>query len=173
MIFQETVVEATCSNLRIVSTASTLKAWKIPPESPYPVHDAMRSRTEHRAIETFLHYGIATVTGPDGLERDVILISEQVHGLFTEGEIGNTGVREAAAYGAAHKWAGARRLDRDMPILQAEFGYCRTVHRCQGDQADLVLVVLEKSVRTRNEEGARWLYVAITRATKKVVVLEM
>lgn len=50
-----------------------------------------------------------------------------------------------------------------------DFGYAVTVHKFQGSQADNVLVFEE---RLGGGEHARWLYTAITRAAKKLIIVK-
>jgi hypothetical protein len=54
--------------------------------------------------------------------------------------------------------------------LEFNYGYAITCHRAQGSQWDKVLVV-EESFPFSREEHARWLYTAITRAAKKLVLV--
>lgn len=55
---------------------------------------------------------------------------------------------------------------------QYDFGYAMTCHKMQGSQAPEVITVVEGGlVRMGREDRARWLYTAITRAAKKLVVV--
>ena len=57
-------------------------------------------------------------------------------------------------------------------LLPYEFtyGYAITVHRAQGSQWDKVLVI-EENFPFNEEEHKRWLYTAVTRAAKKLVLV--
>lgn len=80
-------------------------------------------------------------------------------------------------------WAsGFRDLDgereaarqRRGPVVAATFAQAVTVHKAQGSQWDRVLVVDESEVTAKynGPSGARrWLYTAVTRAAKQVVVI--
>jgi exodeoxyribonuclease-5 len=57
----------------------------------------------------------------------------------------------------------------DLPEQPFAFGYCITCHKAQGSQWDSVLVFDESDVF--REHCQRWLYTAITRAAKRVVVV--
>jgi exodeoxyribonuclease-5 len=52
-----------------------------------------------------------------------------------------------------------------------DFGYAMTCHKAQGSQADRVMVVEERMPRATDELHARWLYTAVTRAAKEVIVV--
>lgn len=51
-----------------------------------------------------------------------------------------------------------------------DFGYCITAHKAQGGEWDKVLV-FEERFPFEEEEHARWLYTAVTRASKKLVLV--
>lgn len=57
----------------------------------------------------------------------------------------------------------------DLPMNPFTFGYALTCHKSQGSQWDSVLVFDES--KTFRENRWRWLYTAITRVAKRVVVL--
>lgn len=50
-----------------------------------------------------------------------------------------------------------------------DFGYCMTVHKAQGSEAERVVLMEE---RLRGGEHARWLYTGITRAKSRLEVIE-
>lgn len=52
-----------------------------------------------------------------------------------------------------------------------DFGYAMTVHKMQGSQFDDLVVCAERGGYMTNEDWKRWLYTAITRASKKLTVL--
>lgn len=55
----------------------------------------------------------------------------------------------------------------DKNITQLAFGYCATVHKYQGSEADRVILVDEYD---RAEDRIRWAYTGITRARKSIIV---
>jgi exodeoxyribonuclease V len=57
----------------------------------------------------------------------------------------------------------------DLPENPFAFGYCTTCHKSQGSQWDSVLVVDESRVFRQHRH--RWLYTAVTRAAKRVIVV--
>ncbi len=61
-----------------------------------------------------------------------------------------------------------RRVRREDTICRFEFAYAVTCHKAQGSEYDYVVVFDESR---RFEEGAAWLYTAITRARKKLVIV--
>lgn len=50
------------------------------------------------------------------------------------------------------------------------YGYCITTHKAQGSEWDKVLII-EEGFPYDREEHKRWLYTAVTRAAKKVVII--
>jgi exodeoxyribonuclease-5 len=52
-----------------------------------------------------------------------------------------------------------------------DFGYAMTVHKMQGSQFDDLVVCAERGGYMDNEDWKRWLYTAVTRASKKLTVL--
>jgi exodeoxyribonuclease-5 len=54
--------------------------------------------------------------------------------------------------------------------LAANLGYAMTAHKAQGSEWDHVILVMENSIRLKQEEGRRWAYTALTRAAKGVKV---
>lgn len=52
-----------------------------------------------------------------------------------------------------------------------DYGYAMTVHKMQGSQFDDVVVCAERPGPVGNEDWKRWLYTAVTRASKKLTVL--
>ncbi len=52
-----------------------------------------------------------------------------------------------------------------------DWGYCLTVHKSQGSQWDSVLLLDDGFLNWKKEERGRWLYTAVTRAAKRLVVL--
>lgn len=52
-----------------------------------------------------------------------------------------------------------------------DFGYAMTVHKMQGSQFDDVVVCAERPGPVGDEDWRRWLYTAVTRASKKLTVL--
>jgi len=53
-----------------------------------------------------------------------------------------------------------------------DYGYCLTTHKAQGSEAESVVVYEEHVMKRNGEEGwRRWLYTAITRARKNLVII--
>ena len=52
-----------------------------------------------------------------------------------------------------------------------DYGYCLTVHKAQGSQWDNLLLIDDGFMRWKKEVRAQWLYTAITRAAKKLTIL--
>ncbi len=51
-----------------------------------------------------------------------------------------------------------------------DYGYALTVHKAQGSQAKRVIVIEERSRHTSDEDWARWLYTAVTRAEEELFI---
>lgn len=73
---------------------------------------------------------------------------------------------------------GNRDTVRDVPMAPDgergdiwDFGYALTVHKAQGSQAEKVLVFEERFARASDEDWRRWLYTAVTRAERELVVV--
>lgn len=52
-----------------------------------------------------------------------------------------------------------------------DFGYAMTVHKMQGSQYDDLVVLMERPGPVGEEDWRRWLYTAVTRASKRLTVL--
>lgn len=53
-----------------------------------------------------------------------------------------------------------------------DYGYAATVHKFQGSQVDDVLLVAERAGPCTDDQWRRWQYTAITRAVKRITILE-
>ena len=60
------------------------------------------------------------------------------------------------------------KIKREDTVCRFEFAYAVTCHKAQGSEYDFVVVFDESRIF---DDGARWLYTAITRAKKKLVIL--
>lgn len=52
-----------------------------------------------------------------------------------------------------------------------DWGYCLTVHKSQGSEADRVVVLEERVGRMSDDQWRRWLYTSITRARKELLIV--
>jgi ATP-dependent exoDNAse (exonuclease V) alpha subunit len=55
-------------------------------------------------------------------------------------------------------------------LNQFQYGYAISCHKSQGSQWDTVVIIDEHN--SFRQDGNKWLYTAITRAAKKVVVIK-
>ena len=82
------------------------------------------------------------------------------------------GIRGATLEGARAQGAGSDdQLTWKAPVLRFDFGYGLTVHRAQGGEWETVVLFddhFERRERTR--EYGRWLYTAITRASRVLMI---
>lgn len=65
----------------------------------------------------------------------------------------------------------AIRNDRYFNALQVKYGYAMTCHKAQGGEWNTVIVDFESNTGARNASFFRWAYTAITRAEKKLIVV--
>jgi hypothetical protein len=61
--------------------------------------------------------------------------------------------------------------DRYFNALQVKYGYAMTCHKAQGGEWNTVIVDFTSNAGARNESFFRWAYTAITRAAKKLIVV--
>ncbi len=52
-----------------------------------------------------------------------------------------------------------------------DFGYCLTVHKSQGSEAENVVLFEERFSQSTDEDWRRWLYTAVTRARKRLLIV--
>ena len=72
------------------------------------------------------------------------------------------------------KSAEFRRTIRNDPYfnaLQVKYGYAMTCHKAQGGEWNTVIVDFESNAGSRNASFFRWVYTAITRAAKKLIIV--
>lgn len=63
------------------------------------------------------------------------------------------------------------RNDPYFNALQVKYGYAMTCHKAQGGEWSTVIVDFESNAGVRNASFFRWAYTAITRAAKKLIVV--
>lgn len=133
------------------------QGWEHAPGDPVVVRD----RYKNLAVE--MSFGVARVEG-DG---QALLSPHEVFGR-TDGMPERTIARNARDH-AMYKWAYDKRLCPHH--LNANFGYCLTAHKAQGSEWDNVVVVIEPSLNNPfSVTGRRWIYTAVTRARKDVII---
>lgn len=73
---------------------------------------------------------------------------------------------------------GAAATLREHPKIEArelkelfDFGYCLTVHKAQGSEAENVVLFEERFSQSSDEDWRRWYYTAITRARKRLLIV--
>lgn len=71
---------------------------------------------------------------------------------------------------SGRQWGQPSTLLNDGADLW-DWGYCLTVHKAQGSQAERVVVVEEHLPFISDENWRRWLYTAVTRAQKELIIL--
>ena len=63
------------------------------------------------------------------------------------------------------------RNDPYFNALQVKYGYAMTCHKAQGGEWNTVIVDFESNAGSRNASFFRWAYTAITRAAKKLIIV--
>jgi exodeoxyribonuclease-5 len=71
-----------------------------------------------------------------------------------------------------HAATGHRPNNWSQVGLLLDYGYALTCHKAQGSQFEHVVVVAEKPNRISYDDWKRWIYTAITRCSKYLVVLQ-
>lgn len=73
---------------------------------------------------------------------------------------------------------GAEQTIREHPSIAQkdlkdlfDFGYCLTVHKAQGSEAESVVLFEERFSQSSDDQWRRWLYTAVTRARKYLMIV--
>lgn len=81
-------------------------------------------------------------------------------------------VREVRAHLKSFKGSVDWRLAESNPNLHFfDYGYALTVHKAQGSEWDAILLMNRRMSQQSPEEYKRWLYTAVTRASKKLIMV--
>lgn len=135
--------------------------WEVEPRVTKDVWDRYANKTQT------CNFGLGVL---DNGKRAVLCHQEMIGALEVgRGALARTIGREWVEMGQVWDASLNEMVEREVPIpmLACNFGYVFTAHKAQGSQWPGALVILEPSVRLREEEGRRWLYTAITRAEKE------
>jgi len=130
--------------------------WELPPDTFERVHDKYKDVNENA------RFGATRLREQ---RTQIVLALEELHGRLAAGT--------RAIEIAGNKWARLNNLfagDTIAPTIHANFGYTWTAHKSQGSEWPYVLVALEPSIRLNEDEGRRWAYTAVTRATQATAV---
>ena len=127
-----------------------------------------------------VNYNIATnFNNTTGRERNKFSVMDSVVQLVNDytkdvynGEVGMITRIESDNFIGIEKMS-ARFSDKEVEYLReeveaVELAFCLTVHKMQGSESKIVIVVIDKECKNLSRE---LLYTAITRATKKVVII--
>lgn len=130
--------------------------WSVTPEQPEAITDRWKP-----GITELAHFGAVKING----KNNAVLAVEELHGRLT--------LSMKAISTVAAKWARRENLycgDAIAPHIAANFGYGFTAHRSQGSAWPYVFVIIEPSIRLGEEEGARWVYTSLTRASEAAAI---
>lgn len=67
------------------------------------------------------------------------------------------------------EWPGIK--PKDLREL-FDYGYCLTVHKAQGSEADTVVLFEERSSQCDDDQWRRWLYTGVTRARRRLMIVD-
>ncbi len=111
---------------------------------------------------------------PDFTEKPVYNLPFDA-GVFTEGRYlhgyGNKAYlleNEMLVHENNYEMLRQFKVKREDTVCRFEFAYAVTCHKAQGSEYDFVVVIDESNLF---EDGRQWLYTAITRAKKKLVII--
>lgn len=154
---------------------TALDRWVDPPRGNHTVYDPWSKG------QMITQFGVAQLPSVEGdIWAQCLLAVEEVLGRAPEGFnesvlekkarmiYGGGGIDDKDDIGSMSNEEVRKKLG--PPLLHANLGYSLTAHKSQGSEWDDVLVCLESSVKTKFEDGRRWLYTALTRAKKSVRV---
>lgn len=111
--------------------------------------------------------------GLSGVVREVDVINplfyfmrvDMENGIQFEGQV----LREQ--FGAPETLREHDRLRPNEIRELFDFGYCLTVHKAQGSEADSVVLLEERSQYMDDDQWRRWLYTGVTRAKKYLTIV--
>lgn len=131
--------------------------------------------------------------GPIKGERMICLKNNRKEGIFN----GMTGVLKSLSKGGKDTYAAEIEMDGgDRFVGQVskfqfgqpntpqnwntathgnlfDWGYCLTVHKAQGSEADKVILIEQRGANTEDFLYAKWLYTGITRARKELLIIKV
>jgi exodeoxyribonuclease V len=135
----------------------TFPGWERTPDVPEAITDRYNPELHEMA-----RFGSIRAAN----DVPVVLALEEMHGRL------KSSVKAISI--AAMRWARLNNVftggGNVAPHLPVNFGYAYTAHKSQGSAWPFVFVIIEPSIRVNEEEGARWLYTAITRAESMVAL---
>lgn len=141
--------------------------WSAAPGAGHQLYDSLR---KEEGMGTF---GLALVGG-----KEFYVCPERIFGKLEKLRPQVFSKRVKAVYGQGNidereaRTMSAVELEKRLgkPYVDANLGYCLTAHKAQGSEWEQVIVCLESSVNTKNDEGLRWLYTSLTRSRSRVQV---
>lgn len=142
--------------------------WSTVPEEPELITDRYNAEVNEMA-----RFGAIRIPNDQyaqlGIEDGkvpVVVAVEEMHGRLKAS-------MKAISF-VARRWARLNNCftggGNVAPHLPVNFGYAYTAHKSQGSAWPFVFVIAEPSIRVNEEEGARWMYTALTRASSMVAI---
>ncbi|HEV3059668.1 MAG TPA: AAA family ATPase [Vicinamibacterales bacterium] len=129
------------------------------PQHPPDQYETIKDR--YKNVEENARFG--GVEFENGVEATLAV--EELHGRLQ--------ASAKAIQIAGARWARGVNFyagDDVAPHISANFGYGWTAHKAQGSQWPYVMIVLEPSIRLNEEDGRRWIYTGLTRATEGAAI---
>lgn len=124
------------------------------------IFNGMRGRITRCSDVSKLHYDAAILFEDDEVE---------VSGPVCKAQFGlETTIRN---FGEFEHLTGYKPYSWDALGLLMDFGYALTVHKSQGSQFEHTIVIADTPQRISLDDRRRWLYTAVTRCSKYLVVL--
>jgi exodeoxyribonuclease-5 len=115
---------------------------------------------------------IANLTNEDCDDNHIAATIEMDGGSFFNGKLlkEQFGFLPRGSYQTFEDYVRSLRIDPWF-IYRFDYGYCLTTHKAQGSQAPTVVVYNENIYRSEPAMYRRWLYTAITRAEKNLILI--
>jgi exodeoxyribonuclease-5 len=126
------------------------RGWDYLSKQAYTVYDR-NTKLNYKS-----EYGRANIEGESG--NQVVLAVRQLLGELDK--VHPAGIEDVA-----------KKNVSGAPFMHANLGYTLTCHKAQGSEWPSVLVLVESLVNPDHVDGRRWLYTAVTRASKDVALV--
>lgn len=102
---------------------------------------------------------------------DFDMYEDDVHCLSDTRCFGEIDKRRLAKISGDPRNKAYAKLRKQKAINMIDYGYNITVHKSQGSEWAGVILINERSSYMKDEDYARWLYTAITRASTKLFIV--
>lgn len=172
----ETLLVNRNSTVHPLSNGDLVKVTKVGEESEI-VHVNLRGGhsvdLSFRALTVIFRDGDSTIVETDCMVLENLLDSphREITPLEQRALLVDFRKRHPDLNPKSAEFRRAIRTDGYFNALQVKYGYAMTCHKAQGGEWNTVVVDFESNAGNRNASFFRWAYTAITRAAKKLVVV--